>query len=212
MCVLCLAPDHRAMQEYYRAPIDRLLPIAPGAPLEQAVQAQQFGTVLFAAKSPARPARQDRRRHRPGFRRPLVQLRREAAGRRQNHRPRPQSLPPRLTAKRYGAAPTPFTTPMDRASRRPARAQRRRTARCRDRSRRRRTSRSASPSRSCARQRLHPLLRCAPLRDDGLPHLRLFLEVAHRPLQCRHHLRTQPRQYPPSPPVDQRWHGRCGAT
>jgi len=49
--VLCLAPDHRAMQEYYRAPIDRLLPIAPGAPLEQAVQAQQFGTVLYAAKS-----------------------------------------------------------------------------------------------------------------------------------------------------------------
>ena len=48
--VLCLAPDHRAMQEYYRAPIDRLLPIAPGTPLEQAVQAQQFGTVLFAAK------------------------------------------------------------------------------------------------------------------------------------------------------------------
>ena len=48
--VLCLAPDHRAMQEYYRAPIDRLLPFAPGTPLEQAVQAQQFGTVLFAAK------------------------------------------------------------------------------------------------------------------------------------------------------------------
>ena len=48
--VLCLAPDHRAMQEYYRAPIDRLLPFAPGTPLENAVQAQQFGTVLFAAK------------------------------------------------------------------------------------------------------------------------------------------------------------------
>ena len=49
--VLCLAPDHRAMQEYYRAPIDRLLPFPPGTPLEQAVQAQQFGTVLYAAKS-----------------------------------------------------------------------------------------------------------------------------------------------------------------
>ena len=48
--VLCLAPDHRAMQEYYRAPIDRLLPFPAGTPLEQAVQAQQFGTVLFAAK------------------------------------------------------------------------------------------------------------------------------------------------------------------
>ncbi|MCY4064338.1 MAG: zinc-binding dehydrogenase, partial [Chloroflexi bacterium] len=49
--VLCLAPDHGAMQEYYRAPIDRLLPFPTGTPLEQAVQAQQFGTVLFAAKS-----------------------------------------------------------------------------------------------------------------------------------------------------------------
>ncbi|MCY3980036.1 MAG: zinc-binding dehydrogenase [Chloroflexi bacterium] len=48
--VLCLAPDHRAMQEYYRAPIDRLLPFPAGTPLEYAVQAQQFGTVLFAAK------------------------------------------------------------------------------------------------------------------------------------------------------------------
>ena len=49
--VLCLAPDHGAMQEYYRAPIDRLLPFPAGTPLEHAVQAQQFGTVLFAAKS-----------------------------------------------------------------------------------------------------------------------------------------------------------------
>ena len=49
--VLCLAPDHRAMQEYYRAPIDRLLPFPAGTPLENAVQAQQFGTVLYAAKS-----------------------------------------------------------------------------------------------------------------------------------------------------------------
>ncbi len=49
--VLCLAPDHRAMCEYYRAPIDRLLPFPAGTPLEQAVQAQQFGTVLYAAKS-----------------------------------------------------------------------------------------------------------------------------------------------------------------
>ena len=47
--VLCLAPDHRAMCEYYRAPIDRLLPFDPTTPLEHAVQAQQFGTVLFAS-------------------------------------------------------------------------------------------------------------------------------------------------------------------
>ena len=49
--VLCLAPDHRAMCEYYVAPIDRLLPLDPATPLEQAVQAQQFGTVLYAAKT-----------------------------------------------------------------------------------------------------------------------------------------------------------------
>ena len=49
--VLCLAPDHRAMCEYYVAPIDRLLPIDPGLTLEQAVQAQQFGTVLYAART-----------------------------------------------------------------------------------------------------------------------------------------------------------------
>ena len=49
--VLCLAPDHRAMQEYYLAPVDRLLPLDPAVPLEHAVQAQQFGTVLYAAQT-----------------------------------------------------------------------------------------------------------------------------------------------------------------
>ena len=49
--VLCLAPDHRAMTEYYRAPVDRLLPLDPETPLEHSVQAQQFGTVLYAAKT-----------------------------------------------------------------------------------------------------------------------------------------------------------------
>ncbi len=48
--VLCLAPDHRAMCEYYVAPIDRLLPLDPNTPLEHSVQAQQFGTVLYAAR------------------------------------------------------------------------------------------------------------------------------------------------------------------
>jgi len=48
--VLCLAPDHRAMCEYYLAPIDRLLPLDPATPLEHSVQAQQFGTVLYAAR------------------------------------------------------------------------------------------------------------------------------------------------------------------
>lgn len=48
--VMALAPDHRAMAEYYLAPIDRLLPLRAGVPLEHLVQAQQFGTVLYAAK------------------------------------------------------------------------------------------------------------------------------------------------------------------
>ncbi len=48
--VLCLAPDHRAMCEYYLAPVDRLLPLDPSTPLEHSVQAQQFGTVLYAAR------------------------------------------------------------------------------------------------------------------------------------------------------------------
>jgi len=48
--VLCLAPDHRAMAEYYLAPIDRLLPLDPATPLEHSVQAQQLGTVLYAAQ------------------------------------------------------------------------------------------------------------------------------------------------------------------
>ncbi len=49
--VLCLAPDHRAMAEYYVAPVDRLLPLDPAIPLEYSVQAQQFGTVLYAART-----------------------------------------------------------------------------------------------------------------------------------------------------------------
>ncbi len=49
--VLCLAPDHRAMSEYYLAPIKHLLPLDPATPLEHSVQAQQFGTVLYAAQA-----------------------------------------------------------------------------------------------------------------------------------------------------------------
>ncbi len=49
--VLCLAPDHRAMCEYYLAPLDRLLPLDPDTPLEHSAQAQQFGTVLYAAQT-----------------------------------------------------------------------------------------------------------------------------------------------------------------
>lgn len=49
--VLALAPDHQAMAEYYLTPIDRLLPLADDVPLEHLVQAQQLGTVLYAAKA-----------------------------------------------------------------------------------------------------------------------------------------------------------------
>ena len=45
--VLCLAPDHRAMSEFYLAPIKHLLSLDPATPLEHSVQAQQFGTVLY---------------------------------------------------------------------------------------------------------------------------------------------------------------------
>lgn len=49
--VLALAPDHRAMAEYYLAPVENLLPIDSAVPLEHSVQAQQLGTVLYAAQS-----------------------------------------------------------------------------------------------------------------------------------------------------------------
>ena len=48
--VLCLAPDHRAMSEFYLAPIKHLLSLDPATPLEHSVQAQQFGTVLYASQ------------------------------------------------------------------------------------------------------------------------------------------------------------------
>jgi threonine dehydrogenase-like Zn-dependent dehydrogenase len=48
--VLALAPDHSAMSEYYLASIDNLFKLVDGIPLEHQVQAQQFGTVLYATK------------------------------------------------------------------------------------------------------------------------------------------------------------------
>lgn len=48
--VLALAPDHRAMCEYYLAPNSLILPLPDGIPIEVLLQAQQFGTVLYAAK------------------------------------------------------------------------------------------------------------------------------------------------------------------
>src|SRR5215210_4145419 len=48
--VLALAPSHQAMAEYFLAPIEHVLPLPPGIPVEQLLQAQQLGTVLFACQ------------------------------------------------------------------------------------------------------------------------------------------------------------------
>jgi alcohol dehydrogenase len=47
--VLALAPEHRAMCEYYLAPVDLVLPLPQNKPLEVLLQAQQLGTVVYAA-------------------------------------------------------------------------------------------------------------------------------------------------------------------
>jgi threonine dehydrogenase-like Zn-dependent dehydrogenase len=48
--VLALAPDHLAMTEYYLTPIPDLFKLDESVPLEHQVQAQQFGTVIYASK------------------------------------------------------------------------------------------------------------------------------------------------------------------
>lgn len=48
--VLALAPNHAAMVEFYPAKIENLLKLDDSVSLEHAVQAQQFGTVMYAAK------------------------------------------------------------------------------------------------------------------------------------------------------------------
>lgn len=48
--VLALAPNHQAMAEYYLATIENLIPLDDDIALEDAVQAQQFGTVMYATK------------------------------------------------------------------------------------------------------------------------------------------------------------------
>lgn len=48
--VLALAPGHRAMAEYYLAPVEHVLPLPEGKPLDQLLQAQQLGTVLYASQ------------------------------------------------------------------------------------------------------------------------------------------------------------------
>lgn len=48
---LTLAPNHEAMAEYFLAPIEHVIPLPAGMPVEQLLQAQQLGTVIFASKN-----------------------------------------------------------------------------------------------------------------------------------------------------------------
>jgi threonine dehydrogenase-like Zn-dependent dehydrogenase len=48
--VLALAPNHQAMAEYFLAPVEHVLPLPAGLPIEHLLQAQQLGTVLFACQ------------------------------------------------------------------------------------------------------------------------------------------------------------------
>jgi threonine dehydrogenase-like Zn-dependent dehydrogenase len=48
--VLALAPGHRAMAEFYLAPIEHVIALPEGLPIEQLLQAQQLGTVLYASQ------------------------------------------------------------------------------------------------------------------------------------------------------------------
>jgi L-iditol 2-dehydrogenase len=48
--VLALAPNHQAMAELFLALEEHVIPLPAGKPVEQLLQAQQLGTVLFASK------------------------------------------------------------------------------------------------------------------------------------------------------------------
>ncbi|MEX0614083.1 MAG: zinc-binding dehydrogenase [Pirellulales bacterium] len=48
--VLALAPNHQAMAEYFLAPVEHVIPLPSGIPVEHLLQAQQLGTVLFACQ------------------------------------------------------------------------------------------------------------------------------------------------------------------
>lgn len=48
--VLSLAPGHRAMCEYYVAPLSDVVPLPDGMPIDLLLQAQQLGTVLYASQ------------------------------------------------------------------------------------------------------------------------------------------------------------------
>lgn len=48
--VLALVDGHRAMAEYYLAPVEKVFPLPDDRPPEHMLQAQQLGTVIFACK------------------------------------------------------------------------------------------------------------------------------------------------------------------
>ena len=48
--VLGLAPGHKAMAEYFLAPIEHVLLLPTNLPLEQLLQAQQLGTVIYGSQ------------------------------------------------------------------------------------------------------------------------------------------------------------------
>jgi len=48
--VLALAPNHQAMAEFFLAPMEHVIALPSGMPIEQLLQAQQLGTVLFACQ------------------------------------------------------------------------------------------------------------------------------------------------------------------
>lgn len=48
--VLALVMGNAAMAEYYLAPIDHIIPLPNNKPIEELLQAQQLGTILYAAK------------------------------------------------------------------------------------------------------------------------------------------------------------------
>ena len=69
---LTLAPDHRAMAEFYLAPIENVLPLPAGKTPEELLMAQQLGTVIYACKKTPERHWQDRGGHWSGFGRSLV--------------------------------------------------------------------------------------------------------------------------------------------
>jgi len=48
--VLAIAPGHLAMCEYYLAEVKYVIPLPAGLPLEELLQAQQLGTVIYACQ------------------------------------------------------------------------------------------------------------------------------------------------------------------